>query len=109
MKAFISWLVILTLYYNSVSGQTRIILDGPSRIDSVRMRMQIIFVDTFKTTMNYLVINPDHIKSINIFKGSTAILRFGEAGKYWTIKIYSKKKTTILPFDKKLNEKNKIK
>jgi len=56
--------------------------------------------------MNHLVINPDHIHSINIFKDSTAILKFGDAGKYGTIIIYSKDHTTLLRVDKILNEYN---
>ena len=104
MKKYISWLVLLALCNNSVSGQTRIVLDGPSRIDSTKM--PLVFVDTFRTTMKHLVINPDQIKSINIFKDSAAISKFGEAGKNGTIVIYPKDNTTFLRVDKILNEYN---
>src|SRR5215203_3931028 len=104
MKAFISLLVIFVLGNNSVSGQTRIVFDGRNRIDPTRM--PLVFVDTFRTTMNHLVISPDHIKSIDIFKDSTAISKFGEVGKYGTIIIYSKDHTTLLRVDKILNEYN---
>ena len=102
MRAFISYIVILALHLNSVSGQTRIIFDGPNRIDTTRI--PLIFVDTFKTDMNHLVLDPANIKSINIFKDSTATSKFGDAGKYGIIKIYPKAHTTFLRVDKILNE-----
>ena len=102
MRVFISFIIILTLLLNSVSGQTRIVLDGPSRNDT--SRMPLVFVDTFKTDMNHFVIDPQNIESINIFKDSTATSKFGDAGKYGVIMIYPKSHTTFLRVDKILNE-----
>jgi hypothetical protein len=56
-EAFILYVAILTLNLNSVSGQTRIVLDGPNRIDITRM--PLIFVDTFKTDMKHFVLDPE--------------------------------------------------
>jgi hypothetical protein len=58
-------------------------------------RMPLVFVDSFRTTINHLVINPDQIKSIDIFKDSTSISKFGEEGKYGTILIPSKRSYNI--------------
>ena len=104
MKAFISWLLILGIYHHSVSAQTRIVLDGPGRMDPTRM--PLVFVDTFRTTMKHLVINPDQIKSIEIFKDSTAISKFGDAGKYGTIMIHPKDPATFLRVDKIFTDYN---
>jgi hypothetical protein len=102
MRAFISYIVILILHLNSVSGQTRIVLDGPNRIDTTRI--PIVFVDTFRTDMKHFVLDPENIKSINIFKDSSAVSKFGDAGKYGVIIIYPKANTTFLRVDKILNE-----
>jgi len=102
MRAFILYVAILTLHLNSVSGQTRIVLDGPNRINTTRI--PLIFVDTFKTDMNHLVLDPQNIVSINIFKDSTAVSKFGDAGKNGVVMIYPKAHTTFLRVDKILNE-----
>ncbi|MCZ2129415.1 MAG: hypothetical protein LC109_04020 [Bacteroidia bacterium] len=100
MKASIFYIVILTLHLNSVSGQTRIVLDGPSRIDPTRR--PLVLVDTFKTDITHLVLDPQRIDSINIFKDSTAISKFGDAGRYGVIIIYPKPYAKFLRVDKVL-------
>ena len=75
MRAFIFYIVILTLQLNSVNGQTRIYIDGPNRIDETRK--PLVLVDTFKTDINHLVLDPNKIVSINIHKDSTTISKFG--------------------------------
>ena len=102
MKAFILYITILTFHFNSVSGQTRIVLDGPSRIDT--LRMPLIYVDTFRTDMKHFVLDPGNIQSINIFKDSSATSKFGVAAKYGVIMIYTKPNTTFLKVDNILNE-----
>jgi hypothetical protein len=85
-----------------VSGQIRIVLDGPNRIDTTRI--PLVFVDTFKTDMNHFVLDPQNIVSINIFKDSTTKSKFGDAGKYGVIIIYPKAHTTFFRVEKILNE-----
>ena len=102
MKVFISCVAALILHLNSVSGQTRIVIDGPTRVDSTRM--PLIFVDTFRTDMKHFILDPGNIQSINILKDSSAISKFGDAGKYGVIMIYPKPNTTFLRGDQILNE-----
>ena len=102
MRAFILYIIILTLHLNSVSEQTGIVLDGPNHIDTTRM--PLIFVDTFKTDMKHFVLDPENIQSINIFKDSSAASKFGDAGKYGVIMIYPKPNTTFFRVDRILNE-----
>src|SRR5688572_10320276 len=98
MRAFIIYAVILTFHLNSVNGQTKIVLDGSSRIDTTSI--PLVFVDTFKTDMNHLVLNPQKIESINIFKDSEAISKFGVVGKGGVIFIRPKAHTTFLRVEK---------
>src|SRR6476661_4632382 len=101
MRAFILYIAIFTLQLNSVSGQTRIVLDGPNRIDT--SRRPLVLVDTFITDITHLVLDPQKIDSINIFKDSTAISKFGDAGKFGVIIIYPKPYAKFLRVDKILD------
>ena len=101
MKAFILYITILVSHLNSVSGQTRIVLDGPNPIDT--LRMPLIIVDTFRTDMKHFVLDPGNIQSINIFKDSSATSKFGDAAKNGVIMIYPKPNTTFLRVDNILN------
>lgn len=102
MRAFLLYIAILLLHLNAVSAQAKIVFDEPDRIDTTRILL--IFVDTFKTDMNHLVFDPQNIESLNIFKDSIALSKFGDAGKYGVIMIYPKPHTTFLRVDKILNE-----
>jgi hypothetical protein len=102
MRAFILYITILTFQLNSVSGQNRIVLDGPKHIDTARM--PLIIVDTFRTDINHVILDPGNIQSINIFKDSLVASKFGDAGKYGIIMIYPKPNTTFLRVDKILTE-----
>ena len=104
MRVFILCITILILHRHSVSGQTRIVIDGPTRFDSTRM--PLIFVDTFRTDMKHFILDPGNIQSINILNDSSAISKFGDAGKYGVIMIYPKPNTTFLRGDQILNEYN---
>jgi len=101
MRHYIIYITILTLHLNSASGQTRIVLGGPSRIDT--STSPLVLVDTFKTDITHLVINPLQIDSISIFKDSIAILKFGDAGKYGVIIIHPKAFAKFLRVDKILD------
>lgn len=98
MRTFIFCIALVTLLINAVSGQTRIVLDGPNLIDSTKT--PLVIVDSFRTVITHLVLDPQKIDSINIFKDSTAISKFGDAGKFGVIIIYPKKYVTLLRVDK---------
>ena len=101
MRAFIFYIVILTLQLNSVNGQTRIYIDGPNRIDETRK--PLLLVDTFKTDFNHLVLDPNKIVSIDVLKDSTAILKFGDAAKFGVVIIHPKTDAKFLRIDKILD------
>src|SRR4051812_19510866 len=102
MRAFIVYIVVSTLTFTYASGQTRIVFDGPRRIDTA-MR-PLVLVDTFKTEINYLVLNPQKIESIDILKDSAAITKYGDAGKFGVIFIHPKAGTRFLKIDKILDD-----
>ena len=102
MRAFILYIAILILHLNNASGQTKVVLDGPNRIDETSM--PLIFIDTFRTDMKHFVLDPGKIQSINIFKDSSLVSKFGDAGKNGVIMIYPKPNTTFLRVDKILAE-----
>ena len=101
MRTFISCIAILILQLSDVSGQTRIFIDGPNRVDTTRM--PLIFVDSFRTDLKHCIIDPGNIQSINIFKDSSSV-KFGDAGKYDVIMICSKPNTKFLRVDDILTE-----
>jgi len=95
----------LTFLLNSASGQKRICLDaGCSPINKTN---PLVFVDSFKTDISYLVLDPNKIESINILKGSDAISKYGDAAKNGVIIIQPKKNVQFLRIDRIL-DKSKI-
>ena len=101
MRAFILYIAILTLHLNSVSGQTRIVLDR-HRIDTTIR--PLVLVDTFKTDINHLVLDPQHIDSVNILKDSTTISKFGDIAKFGVIIIHPKTYAKFLRIDQILDD-----
>ena len=102
MKVFILFIAILTLNNIFVSGQTRIVLDARNRIDATRT--PLILVDTFRTDMKHIVLDPGNIQSINILKDSSSVSKFGDAAKYGVVIIHPKPNTTFIRVDNILNE-----
>jgi predicted metal-binding transcription factor (methanogenesis marker protein 9) len=128
MRAFILSIAIFSLQLNSVSGQSKIVLEAPNRIDTTirplvlvnaikkdsgqtrivlycKNRVDttiipLILVDTFKTDFNHLVLDPKEIESIEVLKDSTAKLKYGDAGKFGVIIIYPKPRVKFLRVDK---------
>ena len=54
--------------------------------------------------MKHFILDPGNIQSINILKDSSAISKYGDAGKYGVIMIYSKPNTTFLRGDQILTQ-----
>ncbi len=98
MRPSIIYIFILTVFFNSVNGQTRISIDRPRSGDTTNS--PLVLVDTFKTDLKYLVISPLKIDSISIFKDSMAIQRFGSEGKSGVIIIHAKQTANMLRLDK---------
>lgn len=95
MKAFVLFMVLSGIHFDSVNAQS-----GLDRFVSVPMEIPgkpIVVIDSFRTFANYLVINPRNIDSINIFKDSMAIVKFGDDNKFmkWSLlhfEFYQQKK-----------------
>jgi hypothetical protein len=104
MRAFVVHIVVSAFIFSYASGQTQIVLDGSKHIDTA-MR-PLVLVDTFKTEINYLVLNPQKIVSIDVLKDSAAISQFGEAGKFGVIFIHPKAGTKFLQIDRILDDYN---
>jgi len=128
MRAFILSIAILILQLNSLSAQSKIVLDAPNRIDTtikplvlvntstkVRGQTSIVIICTtnidtsrkpmvligkFITDLDHLVLDPNEIESIEVLKDSTAKLKYGDAGKFGVIIIYPKHRVKFLRVDK---------
>ena len=85
------------------SGQIMIRLDGPSRVDTSIKPM--VLVGKFVTDVDHLVLDPNEIKSIEVLKDSTAILKFCSA-KFGVIIIYPKPRVKLLRVDKIITKYN---
>jgi TonB-dependent SusC/RagA subfamily outer membrane receptor len=96
----------LIFLLNSASGQKRICLDaGCGPINKIN---PLVFVDSFKTDISYLVLDPNKIESINILKDSLAISKYGVEAKNGVIIIQPKSDVQLLRIDRILDN-NKIK
>ena len=96
----------LIFLLNSASGQKRISLDaGSGPINKIN---PLVFVDSFKTDISYLVLDPNKIESINILKDSLAISKYGIEAKDGVIIIQPKSDVQFLRIDRILDN-NKIK
>ena len=94
MRSFIIYIFFIAVSFSSVHGQTRITLDGPGQADA--NINPLVMVDNIKTDMQHLVLDPKNIESINVYKDSAAIAKFGEAGKHGVIIILPKADTRFL-------------
>lgn len=56
----------------------------------------LVVVDTFVTQLQYLVLEPSNIESINVLKDKTAIMKWGDKGRNGVIVITPKPNTRIL-------------
>ena len=56
----------------------------------------LVIVDSFKTSLKELVLAPDNIASIHVFKDTSATNRFGDAGKNGALLINTKPNTNLL-------------
>jgi hypothetical protein len=105
MRNCILCINFLILLLNSASSQKRICLDaGCGPINKIN---PLVFVDSFKTDISYLVLDPNKIESIDILKGSSAISKYGDEAKDGVIIIQPKKDVQLLRIDKILDN-NKI-
>ena len=105
MKNCILCINFLILLLNSTSGQKRICLDaGCGPFNKIN---PLVFVDSFKTDMSYLVLDPNKIESINIFKDSSSISKYGVEAKDGVIIIQPKKNVQFLRIDRILDN-NKV-
>jgi hypothetical protein len=104
VSTFIFYTAFSVLCHIHLNGQTRIVLDGPRLLDTART--PLVVVDSFKTEISYLVLDPGKIASIDIIKDSAAILQFGEAGKFGVIFIHAKVGTKFLQADEILDYYN---
>src|SRR5436190_8589853 len=98
MRNCILCINFLIFLLNSASGQKRICLDaGCGPINKIN---PLVFVDSFKTDISYLVLDPNKIESIDILKGSSAISKYGDEAKDGVIIIQAKKDVQLLRIDK---------
>lgn len=128
MRAFILSIAILILQLNSLSAQSKIVLDAPNRIDTTikplvlvntrtkfrgqtsiviicttnidTSRKPMVLIGKFITDLDHLVLDPNEIESIEVLKDSTAKLKYGDAGKFGVIIIYPKHRVKFLQVDK---------
>ena len=101
MRSYILCINFLIFLLNSASGQTRICFDAGC--GSRNKINPLVFVDSFKTNMAYLVLDPNKIESINIFKDALAISKFGDEAKDGVIIIQAKKNVQFLRIDRILD------
>ena len=105
MRNCILCINFLIFFLNSASGQKRICLDaGCGPINKIN---PLVLVDSFKTDMSYLVLDPNKIESINILKDSLAISKYSAEAKDGIIIIQPKKNLQFLRIDRILDN-NKI-
>lgn len=97
MRVFITCIVVLIAQLNSASAQLTSIetAKGP-----------LVFVDTFKTDMNHLVLNPQKIESIDVLKDSAAMAKYGEVGRFGVVVIHPKREAKFSRVDKIIDNYN---
>lgn len=94
MRTVFLFSLVFTMQFYTASAQTRMRVtdDNPENNKGI----PLVMVDSFKTDIKLLTLNPDNIESVTVFKDSIAIAKFGDAGKYGVIIINPKKNTTLL-------------
>ena len=99
MKVFFCT-IIFCLFLLTVNGQTKAISPSATR------DQPLFLVDSVKTAIDYCVLSPEMISSIDVYKDSNALKKFGEAGKFGVIFIHTKPAAVMLGVDEILNAYN---
>jgi hypothetical protein len=92
MKVFGILICILFFFY-SVSGQTEIKINDSRASDT--SKHYFVLVDTFRTSLQGLILNPSLIESIEVFNSSDAIKKYGADAADGAIIIHAKKNVTL--------------
>ena len=100
MRILLLYILIVTASLKPVQGQFKA-LDKSDIADTSR---PLILVDSFRTDMKYLIMDPQMIASIDVYKDSNAIRKFGEKGKYGVIIIRPKAGANFLQIAKILEK-----
>jgi hypothetical protein len=103
MRIYILTIAIVTASFSSVKGQIKTL----DKSDNIVASRPIIFVDSFKTDMKYLILDPRMIESISVYKDSNALAKFGEMGRHGVVIVKPTANATLLQIEKIL-EKYKI-
>ncbi len=96
MKIFILSIAIATACLGSFKGQDKPFLNSGTAI----LSRPLIFVDSFKTDIKYLILDPRMMESITVYKDSNAVSKFGEMGRHGVIIIKPTAHTTFLQIEK---------
>src|SRR5215203_4260237 len=104
MRNYILCINFLIFLLNSSSGQERICFHAGCGIRN--KTNPLVFVDSFKTDMSYLVLDPNKIESISILKVALAISKFGDEAKNGVIIIQPKQNVQFLRIDRILDTYN---
>ncbi len=88
MKPISFFICILALQINYANAQVGKIIDRTDK--NLSINQPLVFVDSFQTDLNYLVLSPDKIESMNVYKDAAAIAKYGEVGKNGVIIIQPK-------------------
>ena len=80
------------------AGQNRLITEGN--------KQPYFQVDSFTVDFSHLILSPDRIESINVFKDDNAIAAYGDKAKYGAVIIKTKPNTTLLRISDVLEKYN---
>ena len=103
MRIYILSIAIVTASLSSVKGQINTVVKS----DNAAVSRLLVLVDSFKTDMKYLILDPRMIESISVHKDSNALAKFGEMGRHGVVIIKPTANATLLQIGKIL-EKYKI-
>jgi hypothetical protein len=81
-----------------------ILAQQPNRSDSLGSKKPMVIIDSFTTSIEYLIIDPGNIESINVYKDSAAIAQFGDKAKNGVITIQPKPKVKLLRINQVLDK-----
>lgn len=81
MRIYVLSIAIITASISSVNGQVNTLVKS----DSAMVSTPVVLVDTFKTDMKYLIMDPRMIESIAVYKDANALAKFGEMGKHGVV------------------------
>lgn len=95
MKSYLITALFFVICFTAQAQEQQLMPAKTTYQASISMPQPFLLVGDEETASNALILNPDHIKSINVYKGPEATARFGSKAKDGAVVMTLKKDVSL--------------